>query len=250
MSLIAVPGSDLFAERFGSGPPRVLALHGWGRRGSDFAPALGEMDAIAVDLPGFGASPPPRSAMGAAGYADAIGPVLELFDSPPVAVGHSFGGRVAVVRQSRFRSFAGLVLVGAPLLRSEPRRKPPLAYRAVAALRRLGLASDESLERLRRRYGSADYVAAQGVMREVMVRVVNESYQAELGRLDVPVCLLWGREDGEVPLGVAERVREVIAAAGGSVDLEVVEGVGHNLPVRAPEALREAVAAMLARAGR
>lgn len=251
MSLISIPGSDLFAERFGSGPPRILALHGWGRRGADFAAALDGLDALALDLPGFGASPPPPGAVGAAGYAELIRPALDLFESPPIAACHSFGGRVAVVRQHLdSTSFAGLVLAGVPLLRDRPPRRPPLGYRLVRVANRLGLASNESLERLRRRHGSADYRAAQGVMREIMVKVVAESYPTELSRLQIPVHLLWGRDDREVPLSIAEEAERVLAGAGGIVELEVVDGVGHDLPRRAPEVFRRAVTAMLERAGR
>ena len=59
MALRALADGALFAEAYGDGSPRVLALHGWGRRGNDFAASLAEFDALAVDLPGFGATPAP-----------------------------------------------------------------------------------------------------------------------------------------------------------------------------------------------
>jgi pimeloyl-ACP methyl ester carboxylesterase len=250
MPLISIAGGALFAERFGSGPPTVLALHGWGRRGSDFAASLGGFDAVALDLPGFGASPPPAQPLGAAGYADLIAPALDLFEQPPVAVGHSFGGRVAVARQAAEPgSFSGLVLAGSPLVRRGGRRRPPApAYRLVRLANRLGIVSDERLEAEKRRRGSADYRAATGVMRDVLVTVVNESYESELGSIRAPVMLLWGADDTEVPVPVAERAAELLEAAGATVALEVLHGVGHHVPLRAPEALRRAVAAMLSEA--
>ncbi|MGZ5384735.1 MAG: alpha/beta fold hydrolase, partial [Acidimicrobiia bacterium] len=62
-------GGAVFGERFGDGPLQVLALHGWGRDRRDFDEVLQGLDAAALDLPGFGASPAPVEAMGAAGYA-------------------------------------------------------------------------------------------------------------------------------------------------------------------------------------
>lgn len=252
MPLLSIADGTLFAERLGAGTPRVLALHGWGRRGADFSSSLEGLDALSLDLPGFGASPPPAEAIGAHGYARLISPALDLFDGPPVVVGHSFGGRVAVALQhDRPGSCAGLVLAGTPLVhRSGRRRKPPLAYRVARAAHRLGLVGDEAMERRRRRHGSADYRAVTGVMREILVQVVNESYEEELAGLDLPVHLLWGADDREVPVEVAERARVLIETGGAPVDLEILDGVGHHVPIRAPEATRRAVDQMLERTGR
>jgi pimeloyl-ACP methyl ester carboxylesterase len=243
MPLISIADGALFAHRYGTGPPRILALPGWARRGSDFASALADLDAVALDLPGFGASPAPHEPIGAHGYAGLIAPALDLFDRPPVLVGHSFGGRVAVALEADHPGTASaLVLAGVPLLRSsrDPRR-PALAYRALRAAHRLGVLSDERLERERRRRGSADYRAVSGIMRDVLVTAVNESYEEELARLGVPVYLLWGEEDLEVPVGVARRAADVIAEAGGHARLEVLAGVGHLLPLSDPAALKRAV---------
>ena len=46
--------------------------------------------------------------------------------------------------------------------------------------------SDARMERARRRHGSADYRAAQGVMRDVLVRLVNERYDDALSALALP----------------------------------------------------------------
>ena len=250
MPLIAIADGALFAERFGSGPPAVLALHGWGRRGADFAASLGGFDALALDLPGFGASAAPPAVVGAAGYADLIAPALEMFDRPPVVVGHSFGGRVAVARQAAHPgSFSGMVLVGSPLVRGEgPRRRPPLGYRLVRLGHRLGVISDERLEAEKRRRGSADYRAASGVMRDILVTVVNESYEQELGRIGGPVRLLWGADDTEVPVSVAQSAVGLLARGGAAVELEVLTGVGHHVPLTAPEALATSVGALLSEA--
>lgn len=251
MPLVSIADGALFAERLGSGSPRILALHGWGRRGAEFTAALSGLEVLAVDLPGFGASPPPTAPMGAAGYAEAIEPALAMFEAPPVVVGHSFGGRVAVALQHNHPgSVGGLVLIASPLLRRPGSgRRPPFGYRLARAAHRAGMLSPEAMERKRRRRGSPDYRSATGVMRDVLVTVVNESYEAELGSLGVPVHLLWGSEDTEVPVWVADRAGLIIEAAGDPVEVEVLEGVGHHIPVQAPQAVRAAVERMLQRVG-
>lgn len=220
----------------------MLALHGWGRRGSDFGPALAGHDAIALDLPGFGATPPPEEAHGAQGYADLVAPVLDEFDLPPVLVGHSFGGRIAVCLAARWPELVGsVVITGSPLLRLDPPKKPAAIYRVARSLSRLGVISEERMEQVRRRRGSADYRAAAGVMRNVLVRVINEDYAEELSLIRSRVMLLWGGNDREVPVAVAEAALRLIRRSGGAAELEVLPGVGHLVPLEAPEALRRVV---------
>lgn len=243
MALRSFLDGDLFAEVYGEGPREVLALHGWGRRGNDFAAVLEGHSGIAPDLPGFGASPAPERAIGADAYADIVARMLDFFDRPPVVVGHSFGGRVAVCLAVKHPERVGpLVLTGAPLIRLETGRQPSPAYRLARWLNRVGIVSDERMEREKRKRGSDDYRALSGVMRDILVKVVNETYEGQLMRISVPVQLLWGDRDEEVPLSVAEAAQALIPDS----SLEVLNGVGHFVPLEAPEALRAAIEKALA----
>lgn len=224
-----------------------MALPGWRRAHGDFGPVAAKLPRalVALDLPGFGASPQPDEAWSTASYAEVVAEVVaEVIGdvgSPVVVVGHSFGGRVAVrLAASRPGLVRGLVLSGVPLV-SDPRRRAPAAaprgYRLVRSLHRRGLVSEERLERARRRYGSADYRASNGVMRDVLVKAVNETYDDALAQLRCPVELVWADDDSEVPVEVAEEIRSRIAGA----RLTVCPGAGHLLPLTAPDALAEAI---------
>ncbi len=141
--------SQVFGETYGTGPIRVVWLHGWARQAHDFAAAAQLLAdrgfaSVALDLPGFGSSPAPKSAGGAQLYAELILPtVREISDSPLVVVGHSFGGRVALLLASEHPELVKeLVLTGVPLLRLGPTRRSPLAYRVVRFLAGHHLISD------------------------------------------------------------------------------------------------------------
>jgi pimeloyl-ACP methyl ester carboxylesterase len=173
-------------------------------------------------------------------------PVLDEFDAPPLVVGHSFGGRVAVCLAAEYPGrVAGLLVTGSPLLRLAPAKNPPLAYRLARRLNKYGLVSNGLIEAMKKKRGSADYRAATGVMRDVLVKVVNEEYRDELSRLADPIHLLWGSEDREVPVVVARESARLVTESGGIASVEVVEGVGHMLPIQDPDSLRNAVAKML-----
>lgn len=248
MALRAFADGTVFADATGSGPPRVLALHGWGRRGSDFRLVLEDLSALAPDLPGFGASPPPEEPIGARGYARVVAALLDEFDRPPVVLGHSFGGTIAVCLAVSHPDRVGpLVITGSPLLRPTAGRKPSAGYRLARSMNRIGLLSDTRMERMRQRRGSADYRAARGIMRDVFVQAVNESYEPELTSLRAPVSLIWGAEDREVPVAVARGAAALIRSSGGEADLEVLEGIGHMVPLVAPGELRRVVDEALAR---
>jgi pimeloyl-ACP methyl ester carboxylesterase len=246
-ALTAFAGGTLFGERFGdpARPPSVLALHGWARSHVDFGATLRGLDAVALDLPGSGATPSPPEAWGAEAYARAVAKVLPALAPRVVVLGHSFGGRVAVhlAVQAPDR-VAALVLTGVPLLRVGPaaRRRPPVAYRVARSLHARGVIGDARMERWRTRYGSADYMAARGVMRDVLVRAVNESYEEQLRAVACHVELVWGDNDPQVPVSVAEAAAIMLADA----RLTICAGAGHDTPRTIPDVLRAAVERALA----
>jgi pimeloyl-ACP methyl ester carboxylesterase len=236
---------ELFGQTFGHEPFGVVALPGWMRPASDFRAVLDGLNAVAVEFPGFaGPSPDPRRAGGTDMYADLVEPVLDRSCPRVVMVGHSFGGRVALALATRHpERIAGLVLTGVPLLQRDDRAAPKvsLPHRMARLAHRAGLVSDARMEQRRRRRGSVDYRSASGVMRDVLVTVVNERYDeqlAALSSLDVPVELVWGAADNDVPIRTAERAAAIL---GPCCRLHVVDGVGHLLPLEHPVALRAAI---------
>jgi pimeloyl-ACP methyl ester carboxylesterase len=244
--LTTLLGGRAFAERFGA-ENHVVALHGWARSRADWTPVLGGFDALALDLPGFGAAPPPESGWSTAEYADFVADVLAELDRP-VLVGHSFGGRVAVhLVAKRPELVRGLVLTGVPLYPlAATGSRPKLAYRLGRWAHRKGLLPEARMEALRQRHGSADYRAARGVMREVLVKAVNEDYSAQVEAVaatDVPVRLVWGEHDTAAPVWMAERARDVL---GDHATLTVVPGASHLLETGLGGALQTAIRELLA----
>ena len=197
------------------------------------------LDAVALDLPGFGSAPVPDAVWGSSDYARAVAAVLEEMTTQVVVLGHSFGGRVAVhLAASRPERIAGLVLSGVPLHRAAgSRSRPPLRLRVARQLAAHGLVSQERIEVLRQRYGSDDYRAASGVMRDILVRTLAEDYTDVLARVRCPVELVWGDDDTAAPLAVAERAKHELSDA----HLVVCPGAGHLTPVTVPDQLRAAI---------
>ena len=251
--MLVTLADGVFAERYGAPPARVLALPGWMRTRADFDRVLTGLDALSVDLPGFGgASAPPSVPGGSATYATALEPALTagLLAERFVIVGHSFGGRVAAILAARHpERIRGLVLVASPLLARDDRPEPRVSWRHRAArlANRLGLLSDARLEARRRQHGSTDYRQASGVMRAVLVDVVHESYDSELSgiaRAGIPIELVWGGHDPDVPVRTAERLCTLFGPA---AHLTVVESAAHLVLLERPDKLRAAIDRLLDR---
>jgi pimeloyl-ACP methyl ester carboxylesterase len=233
----------LSGARHGEGDPWVLALPGWMRTNADFDAVLGRpgdtVDSIVLDLPGFGATPPPPIPWGSAEYARAVAPVLSGMTRFPVVIGHSFGGRVAVHLAAAYPERVGaLVLTGVPLFRvAGSRGKAPPGFRVARRLNKMNLLPKGLFEGIRHRYGSEDYRQAEGVMRGVFERVLAEKYVPLLKAIRCPVELVWGDRDTVAPLGAAEMIRAELR----HVNLTVLKGVGHMTPLDAPAELRSAL---------
>lgn len=214
----------------------MIALHGWGRSGADFVPILAGLDVAAVHLPGFGPTAVPDHAWSTTDYAELVADGIREF-APVVLVGHSFGGRVAVRLAARHPELvSGLVLTGAPLVRVTKATKPSLSYRIAKWAHRVGVLSDSAMEARRRKAGSADYNAAHGVMRDVLVKAVNEEYDDDLARIVAPTWMVWGEHDTAAPTSAGRVASERIRGA----RWIVVPGEAHLLTPGLGAAVRRA----------
>ena len=214
----------------------------------------GALPTLAPDLPGFGATPAPAAAVGLRRVRGGGGRRCSSDDGP--APGPRGRGGRPLARRAGGRAPGGgpprprgrLVLTGAPLVpRPGAAAGPRPAFRVVRALHRAHLVGEARMERARRRYGSADYRAAEGVMRDVLVRLVNERYDDALAALRCPVELVWGDDDAEAPLDGGPGRR---AAPCPQARLTLCPGAGHLTPAHgAGRAARRRRAAPLACVG-
>ena len=81
----------------------------------------------------------------------------------------------------------------------------------------------DALENLRKKNGSADYNAASPIMRQTLVKVVNEDLQHLMPNVTAPTLLIWGTLDDATPLSDAKIMEKLMPEAG----LVTFEGAGH-----------------------
>ena len=99
----------------------------------------------------------------------------------------------------------------------------------------------DAVENMRKKRGSADYNSATPVMRETLVKVVNEDLTHLLPNIKAPSLLIWGTMDTATPLSDGEKFEKLIPDAG----LVRVTGAGHYSFLEAPEYVARVVKSFL-----
>jgi pimeloyl-ACP methyl ester carboxylesterase len=231
---INIEGIELNYIIEGSGET-VLILHGWGASIASVRPIVnilsGTHRVIALDLPGFGSSGTPKEVFGSFHYADILKIFIDRLGIERLSlVGHSFGGKLSIILSARYPDLIDkLVLIDSAGLIPRRTIKYHLkvkGFKLMKLLWRLVFFWQEDpvrMERLRKKFGSDDYQNAQGIMRKILVRVVNENLKPILKDIKAPTLLIWGDKDEATPLYQAKIMEREIKDSG----LVIFEGAGH-----------------------
>lgn len=209
----------------GDGPRAVIVMHGWGCKASTVdllaRAASGKGTTVYnLDLPGFGESSEPDEVWGVEQYTVLIEEFAKKNGiKKPILIGHSFGGRLAIVFASR-NEVEKLILVDAAGIK--PRRNLKYYFKVYSfktgkKLLPLLLGKNRAakiIERWRGKAGSSDYAQASSKMRAIMSRVVNEDLTSLLPEIKAPTLLIWGEKDTATPLRDARTMERLIPDAG------------------------------------
>jgi len=198
--------------QYGKGNDIVL-LHGWGQNIKMMEPLgnnlIDKFRITIIDFPGFGGSEIPNYAYTIYDYRDFLHDFLvSLNIKKPILIGHSFGGRVAISYASTYE-VSKLVLFGSPFI---VREKKGLKVRILKKLSSIKFLNGLS-EYMKNHMGSSDYRAASGIMREILVGVVNTDLRDDAKKIKVPTLLIWGENDEAVPLSEAKELEKTIAGS-------------------------------------
>lgn len=222
---IEIDGVSLRYDREGNGPRAVIVMHGWGCKASTVAVLADAASGYGttvynLDLPGFGGSSEPAEVWGIERYTALLEEfVRRLGLKDPVLIGHSFGGRMAILYASR-NPVSKLILVDAAGIKPRRTMKYYIKVYSFKTVRRIlpylvgRMRADEIIERWRGKAGSSDYAAASPRMRAIMSRVVNEDLSDCLAKIKAPTLLIWGEKDTATPMRDARKMERLIPDAG------------------------------------
>lgn len=213
--------------------PVVLLVHGIGVSGRYFAPLIQALSnthhVIAPDLPGFGASWRPRTALTIIEQASVLETALELRTRTGVIlVGHSMGAQVVTELAARNPALArGVVLIGP--VTEPPTRPAPQLWRLLRDLPREPAAINALVLR--------DYLRGVRAFAGSLPHMLKYPLAERLSVVTAPLVLVRGERDPIASLAFLHS----LAAAAGSGASRVVEipAAGHVTIAIRPDLVAE-----------
>ncbi|MBP2025891.1 alpha/beta fold hydrolase [Peptoniphilus stercorisuis] len=213
----------------------LVVLHGWGANIESIMPIVNSIPKgykiYAYDAPGFGDSDEPKSALSTWDYELYLEEFLEKKNiGKATFIGHSFGGKTLSIFAAKNKDkVEKLVLIDASGV--IPKRTFSYYFKVYIFkfLRFLYTKlffwnnNTDGIKKFYEKFGSDDYQASQGVMRETFVKVVNESTEECFKDIDAETLLVWGELDDATPVYMAKVFESKIKNSG----LVVFEKAGH-----------------------
>lgn len=221
----------------GMGEDVVVILQGWGTSMDLYDSVAASISSgyrvVQFDFPGFGKSDDPREAWAVDDYAEFFIKFMDgLNIKKATLIGHSYGGRVIIKLASRdtlpftihkivLVDSAGVLPVKTPKqLRKIRRYKRLKKFYANPLIYKL---FHKKIDVWKSKQGSEDYRNASPIMKQCLVKAVNEDLTHLLPSIKHETLLVWGVNDTATPLSDAHIMEEKIPNAG----LAVIQNAGH-----------------------
>ncbi len=215
----------------------LVILPGWKNGANSWeevAKALSQKyKVLTLDFPGFGFTSKPGAAWDIYAYAEFTKKFLEKLEVKEcILLGHSFGGRVALIltgdeKYSENIEIKKLILVDSAGLNS---RSAVVKLKISLALLAKKILPARISKKLGSVVGSKDYKEA-GEMQGILNKVVNQNLLHLLPKIKVPTLIVWGDKDRELSVKETKIFKEKIADS----LVKIVWGAGHHPHLDKPE---------------
>lgn len=212
----------------------VLLLHGWGGSIQTMKPIANILKnkcrVISLDLPGFGESDMPKTPWNSYDYANCIKKLIdELKLSDIILFGHSHGGRISIILSSKYDFVKKLILIDSAGILPKRKLKYYIKVYSFKLLKKIYItfsraaSKEQKLEEFYKKFGSTDYKESHGIMRQTMVKVINDNLIDLLPLIKASTLLIWGENDEDTPIYMGKLMEEKIKDSG----LITLKGAGH-----------------------
>ncbi len=234
---IVIDGYKIAYKESGAGDNVIVILQGWGTNMAAYDSVAACVNAkyrvIQLDFPGFGDSDEPRDPWAVEDYARFMVKFMDALHIEKASlIGHSYGGRVIIrlaARTSLPFEISNIVLIDSAGILPKKTWKQKLKIKTykvmkkITALKPIYAICPELIDDWKSRQGSADYRNASPMMRQCMVKAVNEDLTPLLKDIRQDTLLIWGDRDTATPLSDGRLMEQLIPGAG----LAVINGAGH-----------------------
>lgn len=234
---ITIDGYNIDYNITGNGDKTVVILQGWGTKHQVYdsvaACIYTSYKVVQFDFPGFGNSDEPREAWSVSDYAAFFIKLMEaLHIKRATLIGHSYGGRVIIKLAGSMNvpfEIEKIVLIDSAGVLPKKTTKQKLKVKRYKMLKKIFsfkpiyAICPHLIDDWKNRQGSADYKNASPMMKQCMVKAVNEDLTPLFSSIKQEVLLIWGDKDTATPIADAKLMEEQMPNAG----LAVIKGAGH-----------------------
>jgi len=228
----------------------ILILHGWGsnslrwQRVKELLEKNG-IEALILDLPGFGITPSPDRPWSRDDYINWIFQKLKEKNWQKFnLLGHSFGGGLVVKITAAFpERIEKLILLSQAIIKRRSIKSYLFYWVAFLGKKIFFLPGFRKLQPqaqwvIYKLAGTRDYYVADGMMKETMKKIGQEEpLEGLLEKIKIPTLILWGEKDDVLPLKDAYYIKEKIRGS----ELKIIPGAKHSPHRETPEELVEAI---------
>ncbi len=227
---IIANGAKVHYKTTGEGQD-VMLLHGWGCNIDTFKYLQSNLEkkyrVTAIDFPGFGKSPEPTTVWGVEDYTRCIEEFVKIYGlKSPIFLGHSFGGRVAILLSSR-NDVKKIILTDSAGVKPQSTKISVSRIFSKAKKISAKIIGEKATEKLVKPFAnslaSEDYKNATVMMKEILKKVVDEDLTHVMPNIKASTLLIWGANDTATPLSDAKIMEKLIPDAG----LVVFPNCGH-----------------------
>lgn len=274
MPTYTVNDQEIHAVEAGSpNRQKAILIHGWSSSSYAMSPLMGllsqRFSCVAIDLPGYGNSPPLSGQTSIPTYAELLVDLVErISDGPVVLVGHSMGGMISLTMAQRHPAIVERMVLICPTVTGRLSNMINLLISPINMIERFGLgqlivsavetAYVGLTDRLMRPVSFADRTGiteeeyhrlradarrpGQGRVRaECFFAMRENDLSGTFTRVDTPSLVIWGAEDNTVPL----RDAGVIVDEWPEAKLRIIPKAGHWPHFETPLITRRLVASYL-----
>ena len=189
----------------------IVLLHGWGQNIEMMTPLSNKIEKnyniLTLDFPGFGDSEEPPFSWSVYDYTNCLRELIVFLKiNKVILVGHSFGGRIALIYASKYK-VEKLVCLASPYCKEIT--KLPLKNRIYKQIKKIKCLNWLA-KIMQNKVGSTDYRNASPIMKGVLVKTINQNLTNEAKEIKCPTLLIWGSLDTAVPLKRAYELEKLI----------------------------------------
>ncbi len=200
----------------------VVMLHGWGDNHTTFnllaAYLSSQYQLLALDLPGFGSSQPPKSPWNLDNYANLIAAVISKLNLKPYAfIGHSNGGALVIrgLSLGNLKADRLVLIASAGIRNSQPTKRLLTKTIAKAGKATTFWLPREVRQHLRTKlYGTigSDLLVVPELAATFKL-TVSQDVQADAGQLTLPTLIINADHDPAIPLSDGLRFHNLISGS-------------------------------------